>query len=34
MLMRQQIALTLLQFPTVREVRIAIEGQVEGALEP
>jgi hypothetical protein len=34
MLIRQQITRTLLQFPTVREVRIAIEGQVEGTLEP
>ena len=34
MLIRQQIRQTLLQFPTVREVRIAIEGQTEGALEP
>ena len=31
---RQQITRTLLQFPTVREVRIAIEGQTEGVLEP
>jgi hypothetical protein len=34
MLIRQQIRQTLLQFPTVREVRIAIEGQTEGVLEP
>lgn len=33
-LIRDQITRTLLQFPTVREVRIAIEGQVEGALQP
>jgi hypothetical protein len=33
-LIRQQISRTLLQFPTVREVRIAIEGQTEGVLEP
>ncbi len=31
---RQQIERTLLQFPSVREVRIAIEGQTEGVLEP
>jgi hypothetical protein len=30
----QQIRSTLLQFPSVREVRIAIEGQTEGVLEP
>ena len=34
MLIRQQITQTLLQFPMVRAVRIAIEGQAEGALEP
>jgi len=34
MLIRKQITQTLLQFPTVREVRIAIEGQTEGVLEP
>jgi hypothetical protein len=34
MLLRQQIARTLLQFPSVREVRIAIEGETEGVLEP
>src|SRR6185503_19527001 len=34
MLIRQQISRTLLQFPTVREVRIAIEGQTEAVLEP
>jgi hypothetical protein len=31
---REQITRTLTQFPSVREVRIAIEGQVEGVLEP
>jgi hypothetical protein len=34
MQIRQQINLTLKQFPTVREVRIAIEGQTQGVLEP
>jgi hypothetical protein len=34
MLIRKQIAQTLKQFPSVREVRIAIEGQTEGVLEP
>ncbi len=34
MLIRRQIAPTLMQFPTVQEVRIAIEGQTEGVLEP
>jgi hypothetical protein len=34
MLIRGQITQTLRQFPTVREVRIAIEGQTEGVLEP
>jgi hypothetical protein len=34
MLLRQQIRRTLLQFPAVREVRIAIEGETEGVLEP
>ncbi len=34
MLIRRQIAQTLMQFPTVQEVRIAIEGQTEGVLEP
>jgi hypothetical protein len=34
MLIRQQIARTLSQFPTVREVHIAIEGETEGVLEP
>ena len=33
-LIRQQISQTLLQFPTVREVRIAMAGQTEGVLEP
>jgi hypothetical protein len=33
-LIRQQITQTLKQFPTVSEVRIAIEGQTEGVLEP
>ena len=31
---REQITRTLLQFPTVREVRIAIEGQTDGILQP
>jgi sporulation and spore germination protein len=31
---REQITRTLKQFPSVREVRIAIEGQTEGVLEP
>ena len=34
MLIRRQITQTLRQFATVREVRIAIEGQTEGVLEP
>jgi hypothetical protein len=34
MLIRQQITQTLMQFPTVRAVQIAIEGQTEGVLEP
>jgi Sporulation and spore germination len=34
LLIRQQITQTLMQFPTVREVRIAIEGQTAGVLEP
>jgi hypothetical protein len=34
MLIRQQITQTLRQFATVRAVRIAIEGQTEGVLEP
>lgn len=33
-LIHDQIAQTLLQFPTVKEVRIAIEGQTEGVLQP
>lgn len=33
-LISQQISRTLKQFPTVREVRIAIEGQTEGVLQP
>jgi hypothetical protein len=32
--LREQITRTLLQFSSVREVRIAIEGQTEGVLEP
>ncbi|MGC8873395.1 MAG: Gmad2 immunoglobulin-like domain-containing protein [Chloroflexia bacterium] len=31
---RQQISRTLLEFPTVREVAIAVEGETEGVLEP
>jgi hypothetical protein len=31
---REQITQTLMQFPSVREVRIAIEGQLDGVLEP
>ncbi len=31
---RQQITRTLLEFPTVREVVIAVEGETEGVLEP
>jgi spore germination protein GerM len=31
---RAQITRTLLQFPTVREVRIAVAGQIEGVLQP
>jgi spore germination protein GerM len=34
MLIRGQITQTLRQFPTVHTVRIAIEGQTEGVLEP
>jgi hypothetical protein len=34
MLICKQITQTLLQFPTVHSVRIAIEGQTEGVLEP
>lgn len=33
-LMRQQITQTLLQFPSIHEVRITIEGSVSGVLEP
>jgi spore germination protein GerM len=33
-LIRGQITQTLMQFPTVREVRIAIEGQTQAVLEP
>ncbi|WP_152412932.1 GerMN domain-containing protein [Nitrolancea hollandica] len=33
-LIRDQISQTLRQFPSVREVRIAIEGETEGVLEP
>lgn len=33
-LIRDQITQTLKQFPTVHEVRIAIEGRTEGVLEP
>lgn len=33
-LIREQITRTLLQFPTVQEVRIAVEGEVETALQP
>ncbi len=33
-LIREQITRTLQQFPSVREVRIAIAGQTEGVLEP
>jgi len=33
-LIREQITRTLQQFATVREVRIAVEGQTEGVLEP
>jgi hypothetical protein len=33
-LIREQITHTLLQFPTVREMRIAIDGQSEGVLQP
>jgi hypothetical protein len=31
---REQITQTLAQFPVVREVRIAIEGETAGVLEP
>jgi spore germination protein GerM len=33
-MIREQITQTLTQFPSVREVRIAVEGQTEGVLEP
>jgi spore germination protein GerM len=33
-LIREQITRTLMQFPTVHQVRIAIEGRTEGVLEP
>jgi hypothetical protein len=33
-MIRQQITQTLKQFPTVNEVRIAIEGETEGVLQP
>lgn len=33
-LIRDQISRTLLEFPSVREVRIAVAGQTEGVLEP
>lgn len=33
-LIREQITLTLLQFPEVQSVRIGIDGQTEGVLEP
>lgn len=33
-LLREQITQTLLQFPTVQQVVIAVEGQTEGVLEP
>jgi hypothetical protein len=33
-MIRAQITRTLLQFPTVQEVRIAVEGEVETALQP
>ncbi len=32
--MRAQITQTLMQFSTVKEVRIAVEGQTEGVLQP
>ncbi len=34
LLIREQITRTLKQFPAVQEVRIAIEGQTDGVLEP
>jgi hypothetical protein len=33
-MIREQINQTLMQFPTVQEVRIAVEGEVETALQP
>lgn len=33
-LIRQQVTATLRQFPTVHQVRIAIDGQTDGVLEP
>ncbi|MCL4535477.1 MAG: GerMN domain-containing protein [Bacteroidetes bacterium] len=33
-LLHDQIVSTLKQFSTVREVRVAVEGQTEGVLEP
>jgi spore germination protein GerM len=33
-MIREQITQTLLQFSTVQEVRIAVEGEVETALQP
>lgn len=33
-MIREQISATLKQFPTGHEVRIAIEGQTDGVLEP
>ncbi|CAA9291968.1 MAG: hypothetical protein AVDCRST_MAG26-4161 [uncultured Chloroflexia bacterium] len=33
-LIRAQITRTLLQFPSVREVRIVVEGQSDGVLQP
>jgi spore germination protein GerM len=33
-IIRAQITQTLLQFPTVQEVQIAVEGEVETALQP
>lgn len=33
-LIREQITATLLQFPAIREVRIVIDGQVDGVLTP
>ncbi|MEO8287046.1 MAG: GerMN domain-containing protein [Chloroflexota bacterium] len=33
-LIREQIARTLKQFPSIKEVRVAVEGRTEGVLEP